>query len=178
MADQPALGSNGKLLDASKIEWYNDPDDPQPIRLGPSSEAQLGTVFQCINSLVATKDFFICTGHRSSTRITAGTRLAAAIAAEKLDEFGNPIPLYFRRPLQTRNSHTTAKRKQTAKSATTDNDQADTDVDDGNFLSDASSGSAGDELDDDANADIMEISNEEVLLSIQTYDSTTHRYSY
>lgn len=32
MADQPALGPDGQLLDASKIEWYNDPDDAQPIQ--------------------------------------------------------------------------------------------------------------------------------------------------
>jgi hypothetical protein len=89
------------------MQWYNDPDDPQPIRLetsseqtepGLTSEAQLGIVVQCISSLVAAKD---CTGHRSSTRATAGTRLAAAIAAEKLDEFGNPIPSYFRPPVQS-----------------------------------------------------------------------------
>ena len=34
-ADQPALGANGQLLDASKITWYNDPDDPQPIQPTP-----------------------------------------------------------------------------------------------------------------------------------------------
>ena len=34
MADQPALGPNGHLLDASKIIWYNDPDDNQPIQPG------------------------------------------------------------------------------------------------------------------------------------------------
>ena len=31
-ADQPALGPDGQLLDASKITWYNDPDDPHPIQ--------------------------------------------------------------------------------------------------------------------------------------------------
>jgi hypothetical protein len=32
MADQPALGLDGQLLDASKIIWYNDPDDDRPIQ--------------------------------------------------------------------------------------------------------------------------------------------------
>jgi hypothetical protein len=34
--DQPALGPNGQLLDATEIEWYNDPDDPRPIQPTPS----------------------------------------------------------------------------------------------------------------------------------------------
>jgi len=33
LADQPALGPDGQLLDASKIVWYNDPDDSHPIQL-------------------------------------------------------------------------------------------------------------------------------------------------
>jgi hypothetical protein len=37
-ADQPALGSDGQLLDASKIEWFHDPDDPQPIQAAASSK--------------------------------------------------------------------------------------------------------------------------------------------
>ena len=32
MTDQPALGPEGQLLDVTKIEWYNDPDDAQPIQ--------------------------------------------------------------------------------------------------------------------------------------------------
>jgi hypothetical protein len=34
MADpsQPALGPDGRLLDASEIKWYNDPDDTNPIQ--------------------------------------------------------------------------------------------------------------------------------------------------
>jgi hypothetical protein len=49
MPDQPALGPNGQLLDTSKIEWFNDPDDPQPIRrVRPSSE--LGLTSQVENA--------------------------------------------------------------------------------------------------------------------------------
>jgi hypothetical protein len=32
LADQPALGPDGQLLDASKIAWYNDPNDPYLIQ--------------------------------------------------------------------------------------------------------------------------------------------------
>ena len=32
MGDQPALGPDGKLLDASQIEWFHDLDDPWPIQ--------------------------------------------------------------------------------------------------------------------------------------------------
>ncbi|KAF8799534.1 hypothetical protein BYT27DRAFT_7263832 [Phlegmacium glaucopus] len=38
MADQPALGPDGQLLHASKIVWYNNPDDAHPIQ--PTSDAQ------------------------------------------------------------------------------------------------------------------------------------------
>ena len=31
MEDQPALRPDGKLLDASKIEWFHDPHDPYPM---------------------------------------------------------------------------------------------------------------------------------------------------
>ena len=42
MSDQAALGLDGQLLDASKIAWYNDPNDALPIQppsgsLAPSS---------------------------------------------------------------------------------------------------------------------------------------------
>jgi len=50
--DQPALGPDGQLLDASKIAWYNDPDDPHPIQSVPtSSKLQEGKVLNFINSL-------------------------------------------------------------------------------------------------------------------------------
>src|SRR6267154_2889412 len=31
MADQCGLGADGTLLDASQIQWYNDPDDDIPL---------------------------------------------------------------------------------------------------------------------------------------------------
>ena len=40
MTDQPARGPDGQLLDASKIIWFNDADDSQPIQ--PSSHMHQG----------------------------------------------------------------------------------------------------------------------------------------
>jgi hypothetical protein len=40
MADQSAVGPDGQLLDMSKIQWYNDLDDAQPIQ--PTSNMQTG----------------------------------------------------------------------------------------------------------------------------------------
>ncbi|KAH9016083.1 hypothetical protein EDB84DRAFT_1277063 [Lactarius hengduanensis] len=75
MTDQPALGPDGQLLDASKIVWHHDPDDPHPIGSAPSAAIL-----------------------RRPVRATTGsTRLAEAIAAEKLDEFGNPVQSPYRR---------------------------------------------------------------------------------
>lgn len=63
-ADQPARGPDGQLLDASKITWYNDPDDAHPIQ----STSRVQKV-----------------GQRSRPiRAAAGIQLAEAIAAEKL----------------------------------------------------------------------------------------------
>jgi hypothetical protein len=55
MADQPALGPDGQLLDATEIEWYNDPDDAQPIQ--PASFVQEGKR-SCILHLGATNTTF------------------------------------------------------------------------------------------------------------------------
>ena len=76
--------------------------------------------------------------------------LAAAIATEKLNEFGNPTQSSSQRPTQPRGPF---KHKQ----ATMDNDE--TDMDDTNF---AAASSTEDGLDN--NSDIMEISNEEVRI--------------
>ena len=78
-------------------------------------------------------------------------RLAEAIAAEKLNKFGNPVQPSHRCPTQPRKSQTVAKHKQMVIN------YAGTDADDDNF----SASSTGDES-DDGDTDIMEISNEEV----------------
>ena len=89
---------------------------------------------------------------RSSARTGTGTRFAAAIAAEKLDEFGDPDELYSRRPGQPRNYPSIAKRKRTAI------DNTDTDADDDNFAASSTDDGSG----DDDNITGMIISNEEV----------------
>ncbi|KAI0277781.1 hypothetical protein BC826DRAFT_1113732 [Russula brevipes] len=128
MTDHPALGQDGHLLDASEIEWYHDPDDAQPI---PSSSH--------------------LQGQRSRpVRATTGGRMAAALAAEKLDEFGKPVQSTRRRLTQPLKPRAVAKRKRAV-------DDAETDVDDNNFIA---SSSTEDGSDDDN--DVMEISNEEV----------------
>ena len=83
-------------------------------------------------------------------RSTAGSQLAAAIAAEKLDEFGNPIQPR-RLPGESRNSRIDAKRKRD------DANDVDTDVDDDNFVSDSSASDGESERD---NSDVQEVSNE------------------
>ena len=45
MGDQPALGPDGKLRDASQIEWFHDIDDPCPIQPIASLSTQGGIDF-------------------------------------------------------------------------------------------------------------------------------------
>jgi hypothetical protein len=89
--------------------------------------------------------------------VAAGTRLAAAVAAEKLDEFGNPVQLSCRHRTQPLKPRGTIKRKR----ATIDDDE--TDVGDKNFA--ASSTEDG----SDDNSDIMDISNEEVRMVLPDF---------
>ena len=81
-----------------------------------------------------------------------GTRLAAAIAAEKLDEFGNTTPAYRRHPTQPVKSRASAsKRKRTLAD---DNDT--TDTEDKTFAHSATEDGS------DEDSDAVEISNKEV----------------
>ena len=43
--DQPALGPDGKLLDASQIEWFHDPDDHHSMPVQPTTIPQGTAVF-------------------------------------------------------------------------------------------------------------------------------------
>jgi hypothetical protein len=153
MIDQSALGPDGRLLDASEIEWYNDPDDAQPIQ--PTSSVQ-GTVFKCTAFGDLITHSFVLSGQRSRpVRVTTGTRLAEALAAEKLDEFGNPTQSSnssCQRVIQPLKPRASAKRKRTTK------DNANTDTEDRTFTASA----AEDGSDDDSDGDDIEISNEEV----------------
>jgi hypothetical protein len=124
---QPALGSDGRLLDASKIEWYNDPDDARPIQ--PTSNPQKGIVFKLFIFQYVKHLFAVESQHTRPVRTTQGTRLAEVIAAEKLDEFGNidVVPTARpsrRRPKQPRQSesHPASKRKRIMEDVGTDAD--------------------------------------------------------
>src|SRR6266849_5886945 len=87
LVNQSALGLDGQLLNASKITWYNDPDDSHPIQ---STSKVQGNVF---NSIRFWRQLIFLSGQvgqRSHPiRATAGARLAEAIAAEKLNEDGS-----------------------------------------------------------------------------------------
>jgi hypothetical protein len=47
MADQPALGPNGQLLDTSKIVWYNNPDDDHPIQPTSNMHYSIVSISPC-----------------------------------------------------------------------------------------------------------------------------------
>jgi hypothetical protein len=98
-------------------------------------------------------------GQRSRPiRATAGTRLAEAIAAEKLDENGQSC----RRFVLPRDAKVSAKRKR----PTTDesrNNAIDTDTEDETFVIPVSEGGCDDDSSDSDNDDI-EIGNEEVWI--------------
>jgi hypothetical protein len=97
-------------------------------------------------------------------RATAGTRLAEAIAAEKLNEYGSLCRCF----ILPRNAKTPAKRKQ----PTTDEShgvsggdaiQVDTDTEDKTFAISVSEGGCDDDS-PDSDSDGIEIKNEEVWI--------------
>jgi hypothetical protein len=111
MDDQCAVGPDGQLLDASKITWHHDPDDPKPIQPTPEVQTiqggESGDVFDfCYIRQQLIVSFL--SGQRSRpVRAAAGTRLKEAIAAEKLNEDGTSC----RRFILPRDAKATAKRK-------------------------------------------------------------------
>jgi hypothetical protein len=58
MMDQLAIGPDGQLVDVSKIEWYNDPDDAHPIP--PTSDLRQGLFLNIFNSTIAVNMFTCC----------------------------------------------------------------------------------------------------------------------
>jgi hypothetical protein len=85
--------------------------------------------------------------------VATGSRLAEAIAAEKLDEFGNPIQSYHRRPTHSR---ATVKYRRATRNTQED---IESDVDDQTYTSPIKDGS---DEDDDNTSEVIEISNEAV----------------
>ncbi|KAF8219691.1 hypothetical protein L208DRAFT_1338569 [Tricholoma matsutake] len=163
MADQPALGLDGQLLDASKIIWYNNSDADHPIQ-----PAQHGIIFNLL--VILSQRFIYHAGHstRSSARVTTGSaQLAAAIAAEKLDEFGNLL-----QPHQRANAGQPCTSWAAPKCKRTVTDNPGTDADDDNFTT----SSTDDALDNDGDTNIMDISNEEIadMLPSKTIPEVNH----
>jgi hypothetical protein len=167
-SDQPALGPDGQLLDASKITWYNDPDDSHPIQ--PTSRPSMVQEGMCLTPIPYWRPLIFLSGQvgeRSCpTRATAGTRLAEAIAAEKLDEYGSSC----RRFIQPRDVRTSTKRKrQTTINVPPDNaiGTIDSDAEDETFaLSVSKDGCDADSPDSEAESNGIEIGNEEVRIII------------
>ena len=98
-------------------------------------------------------------GQRSRpVRATAGTRLAEAIAAEKLDEYG----LSCRRFLPPQDAKASAKRKRPTANESR-SDAIDTDLEDETFAISVSEGGSDDNS-PNSDSDGIEIGNEEVCL--------------
>ncbi|KAL0948275.1 hypothetical protein HGRIS_010869 [Hohenbuehelia grisea] len=67
MTDQCAVGSDGQLLDANMIPWFNDPDDARPIS-APVANGEAPAEARSVGN---------------------SRKLHDALHAEKHDEFGN-----------------------------------------------------------------------------------------
>jgi hypothetical protein len=104
------------------------------------------------------------------TRSTAGSRLAEAIAAEKLDEYGDSC----RRFIQPRGAKTSAKRKRLATDVSLGDaaDAIDTDTEDKTFAMSVSEGGCDDDS-SDSGSDDVQIGNEEV--SIISFDPSSFK---
>ena len=179
--DNCAVGSDGKLLDASEIIWYNDPDDAQPVQPNPPTAptpSVQGVVLFILDipCVRGTKNILLGPSHSRPHRATAGSRLAEAIAAEKLDEFGKPTPSSRRlTPPLRAHPRLSAKRKRTAGDASHDTGPVaviNTDVEDHSFTS-------GSDGISDSDSDIMdlEIGNEEVRCALHI-DFSSHKTDY
>ena len=155
-ADQPALGPDGQLLDASKITWYNDPDDSHPIQ--STSKVQEGAFTISLSHFGQQLMFLSGQVSQRSRPVhaTAGTRLAEAIAAEKLDEYG----LSCRQFICPRDVKASPKRKRPTADESHGN-AIETDKEDQTFAISVSKGGCDDNsLDSDS--DDIEIRNEKV----------------
>ena len=69
-SDNCALGTDGKLLDASQIHWFNDPDDDEPM-----ASVSTSSTTQCPMAQVATTlDSFITNVPPAARRSTRAPR--------------------------------------------------------------------------------------------------------
>jgi hypothetical protein len=93
-SEQCAVGSDGNLLPATEIEWFNDPDDKAPIS-GPSKDQPL--LEGAKNPDIVEPSFIhlhlLGRGHRKKSQ-----KFAQMLLAEQYDENGNFILVKPRRP--------------------------------------------------------------------------------
>ena len=74
-SDNCAVGSNGKLLDASQIVWFNDPDDDEPM--APATTSSMAQAAQCQASTswtTTTLDSFVSKVPPATRRSTRAPR--------------------------------------------------------------------------------------------------------
>ena len=157
-SDQPALGPDGQLLDASKIVWFNDPDDPHPIR--PTSMEWEGMILTSI-TFWWQLTFLLGQGqHLHPIHATTGTQYAEAITAEKVDEFGSSTYRF----IQPRVAKMSAKCKQWTATNTLPSDSCnviDSDAEDLTFTTSVSE-DGSESKSGDLNSDGIEIGNQKI----------------
>ena len=71
-SDNCALGTDGKLLDASQIRWFNDPDDDEPM----ASVSTFSTTQHPMAQVATTLDSFITAVQPAARRSTRAPRLS------------------------------------------------------------------------------------------------------
>ncbi|KAM6489244.1 hypothetical protein JOM56_015295 [Amanita muscaria] len=102
MADQCALGPDGTLLDASKILFYNDPDDETP--LPPVPPAAPGR-----DRRVTVPASVPGCSHGRPSRARDTTRMKQILQAEKADDDGN-VRSRSPTPTKLQNRHASTKK--------------------------------------------------------------------
>ncbi|KAL0948268.1 hypothetical protein HGRIS_010863 [Hohenbuehelia grisea] len=114
MTDQCAVGSDGQLLDANMIPWFNDPDDARPISAPVA------------NGEAPAEETPSMAPRRSARSVGNSRKLHDALHAEKHDEFGNMTK-------HMKNSSTSQARRKKPSSNQTLGQVGDDDTDDSDY---------------------------------------------
>ena len=167
-SDQPALGPDRQLLDASKIAWYNDPNDPHPIQpISITSEVQEGEALNFIT--ISQWLIFLSGGHGQCScpiHASSGTWLAEVIATEKLNEYGSSCHRF----ILPCDANASAKCKQPTVDELHGGEaiQVDTDTEDKTLAISVSEGGCNNNL-SDSDSDEIEIGNKEVCITLSWF---------
>jgi len=78
--DQCAVGTDGKLLDQSKITWYNDPDDDAPIAPSPATTPALTSVPSSTLKATTLRTFFKSGTTPPAANFAEGTRRSSRVS--------------------------------------------------------------------------------------------------